>query len=115
MFSVAAPVALHALDRADALLDKATPNMLCARLVPGMFDCGEQLSTVAGFALRTTHRAGFAYLDQSAADYLHQFAIPNLWFHLSMAYAILRQAGADVGKADFDGLHSYPTGFAFDA
>ena len=62
-----------------------------------------------------THRAGFADLTQSAPDYLQHFAQPNLWFHLSMAYAILRQQGAPVGKADFDGLHAYPAGFAFDA
>ncbi len=61
-----------------------------------------------------THQAGFADLTQSAPDYLQHFALPNLWFHLSMAYAILRQQGAPVGKADFDGLHAYPADFAFD-
>ena len=61
-----------------------------------------------------THRAGFADLTQSAPDYLQHFALPNLWFHLSMIYAILRSEGALVGKADFDGLHVYPAGFVFD-
>jgi len=36
-------------------------------------------------------------------DYLVQMTIPNVYFHLSMAYAILRQAGVDVGKMDFLG------------
>lgn len=60
-----------------------------------------------------THRAGFADLTQTGADYLNHFALPNLWFHLSMAYATLRASGVPLGKADFDGLHSYPTGFSF--
>jgi uncharacterized protein len=30
-----------------------------------------------------------------------------------MAYASLRMAGLSIGKADFDGLHSYPDEFSF--
>ena len=59
------------------------------------------------------HRAGDAVLTQDVTDYLLTFAIPNLWFHISMAYAVLRAEGVAVGKADFDGLHSYPEGFSF--
>ena len=36
-------------------------------------------------------------------DYLLQVIIPNVFFHLSMAYAILRHNGVDVGKRDFLG------------
>ncbi len=36
-------------------------------------------------------------------DYLLQVVIPNVFFHLSMAYAILRHNGVDVGKRDFLG------------
>lgn len=53
------------------------------------------------------HKAGEAELEQCAEDYLHLFALPNLWFHLSMVYAIFRSQGVQVGKADFDGLHRY--------
>ena len=63
---------------------------------------------------RVTHRAGFADLEQTAEDYVARFALPNLWFHVSMAYAILRANGVEIGKADFDGLHRYPEGFAFE-
>lgn len=59
------------------------------------------------------HRAGDALIRQSASDYLIQFAIPNQWFHLTTAFAILRAQGVEIGKADFDGLHQYPQGFAF--
>jgi hypothetical protein len=36
-------------------------------------------------------------------DYLNQIAIPNFYFHLMAAYAILRNAGVDVGKMDYMG------------
>lgn len=36
-------------------------------------------------------------------DYLVHFAMPNFHFHATMAYAILRQAGVDLGKRDFLG------------
>ncbi|WP_137936637.1 DUF1993 domain-containing protein [Chitinivorax sp. B] len=57
--------------------------------------------------------AGFAELDLPAADYLFHYASPNFFFHLSMAYAILRQQGVEVSKQHFDGFHSYPSGFRF--
>lgn len=37
------------------------------------------------------------------ADYLTQFALPNFYFHVTAAYAILRANGVDVGKMDFLG------------
>jgi hypothetical protein len=36
-------------------------------------------------------------------DYLLQMTIPNTYFHIAMAYAILRHNGVDVGKMDFLG------------
>ena len=37
-------------------------------------------------------------------DYLQRFITPNFYFHLTMAYAILRHNGVDVGKRDFLGM-----------
>lgn len=34
-------------------------------------------------------------------DYLLQMVVPNTYFHLTAAYAILRHNGVDVGKIDF--------------
>ena len=34
-------------------------------------------------------------------DYLKHWAIPNVFFHVTTAYAILRHNGVDVGKSDF--------------
>ena len=42
------------------------------------------------------------------ATYATHYALPNFFFHLSMAYAILRHLGVAVGKPDFDGWHVYP-------
>ncbi|MGF6758203.1 DUF1993 domain-containing protein [Paraburkholderia sp. GAS42] len=36
-------------------------------------------------------------------NYLLQIVIPNVYFHVAMAYAILRTNGIDVGKMDFIG------------
>lgn len=36
-------------------------------------------------------------------DYLLQMVIPNVYFHIAMAYAVLGQSGVDVGKMDFLG------------
>lgn len=35
--------------------------------------------------------------------YLVHWALPNFFFHVGMAYAVLRQAGVDLGKQDFLG------------
>lgn len=36
-------------------------------------------------------------------DYLRDFVLPNLYFHVTTAYAILRHNGVELGKADFLG------------
>lgn len=36
-------------------------------------------------------------------NYLLQIAIPNTYFHLAVAYALLRHNGVEVGKKDFLG------------
>jgi uncharacterized protein len=36
-------------------------------------------------------------------DYLNHFVLPNFYFHIAVAYAILRHCGVDVGKRDFLG------------
>ncbi len=39
-------------------------------------------------------------------DYRAQFVLPNFYFHLSTAYAILRHNGLEIGKRDFLGAIS---------
>jgi len=42
-----------------------------------------------------------------ATDYFLEQGMPNFFFHLSMAYAILRHNGVDVGKRDYLGKLSF--------
>jgi hypothetical protein len=42
-------------------------------------------------------------LNFEGTGYLTSFALPNFYFHMSMAYALLRQAGVTLGKRDFLG------------
>ncbi len=68
----------------------------------------------AGAATRKVRAlAGLADLEMTGEAMLYEFGLPNLYFHQSMAYLALKHAGVPLGKADFDGLHSYPEGFAF--
>lgn len=41
------------------------------------------------------------YLDLSGQRYVDDWLLPNLYFHMTTAYAILRMRGAEIGKADF--------------
>lgn len=42
-------------------------------------------------------------LDISGPDYLAKLLIPNLHFHFSMTYALLRSTGVELGKRDYLG------------
>ena len=41
--------------------------------------------------------------QMKGADYLNHFMLPNFYFHLTAAYAVVRNFGVDVGKRDFLG------------
>jgi hypothetical protein len=42
-------------------------------------------------------------LNFSGETFLKHFALPNFFFHATTAYALLRHAGVELGKADFLG------------
>ena len=48
-------------------------------------------------------KVGPRELSFSASQYLLGFAMPNFYFHITMAYAILRHNGVPLGKLDFFG------------
>jgi uncharacterized protein len=50
-----------------------------------------------------TMTVGGQAMTFTGQDYLLQFALPNFYFHLTMAYAILRHNGVQIGKRDFLG------------
>jgi hypothetical protein len=41
------------------------------------------------------------YCELPGQLYVDDYLLPNLYFHITMAYAILRQLGAPVGKSDY--------------
>ena len=42
-----------------------------------------------------------ATITMKGEAYLKHWAIPNMYFHVTMAYAILRHNGVELGKTDF--------------
>lgn len=75
-----------------------------AALPPGAFHGAETRIVRA--------QAGLAHLELPGEAYLHEFGLPNLYFHHAMAHVALKQAGVVLGKADFDGRHHYPEGYS---
>jgi hypothetical protein len=59
----------------------------------------EQFEGAEGRAISL--KAGGRELSFLGAPYLETYAKPNFFFHLTMAYAILRHAGVELGKSDF--------------
>ena len=47
--------------------------------------------------------AGERTLEFKGLDFLQTWVIPNVFFHVTTAYNILRHNGVDLGKADFIG------------
>ena len=50
-----------------------------------------------------TMKAGANDLKFKGSDYLTGFVLPNFYFHVTTAYAILRHCGVDAGKRDYLG------------
>jgi hypothetical protein len=94
---------LTATDPVSFTDDETTFAQLYARLdrcievlgayKPQQFEGAE--SRAVSFKTRT------AELKFTGADYLGTYALPNLFFHTAVAYAILRVAGAPLGKTDY--------------
>ena len=60
----------------------------------------------AQYAGAGERKVSFSWAPGKVIDgepYLLQMTIPNVYFHVAMAYAILRHNGVDVGKMDFLG------------
>ena len=53
--------------------------------------------------------AGPYELTFNGQEYLDLWVLPNMYFHISATYNILRHNGVAIGKGDFLGLSSYMT------
>ena len=61
----------------------------------------EQIDGSETRAIHLKMRNGEMHFD--GQTYLLAFVLPNLFFHCTTAYNILREAGTDIGKTDFIG------------
>ncbi len=60
----------------------------------------------AGGATRTISQPRWEGKVMTGADYFLEHAVPNFFFHVSHAYAILRHSGVSLGKRDYLGTLS---------
>ncbi|WHI52804.1 DUF1993 family protein [Microbulbifer sp. MLAF003] len=60
-----------------------------------------------------TDKAGFIEVQLPQIEFIYQYILPNLLFHISLVYGTARAHGVALSKGDFDGYHSYPAGFSF--
>lgn len=44
---------------------------------------------------------GEPHVFKNGGDYLTQFAIPNFFFHVTVAYGLMRQQGVEIGKMTY--------------
>jgi hypothetical protein len=72
---------------------------LLTSLQPSQFEGGESRVLES--------KAGNALVSLRAPEFLLHYALPNFFFHVTTAYAILRGLGVALGKEQFDGFHSY--------
>lgn len=52
-------------------------------------------------------QAGLEAVVLKGSSFLLEYALPNFFFHVTAAYAILRHMGVALGKGDYDGFHVY--------
>jgi hypothetical protein len=80
------PELMARLDKTIALLESCQPEQL---------DGSEDKTITLPMHDRTAIFKGLSYL--------YDFVLPNVYFHVTTAYAILRHNGVEVGKKDFLG------------
>ncbi|GJD44551.1 hypothetical protein AFCDBAGC_2418 [Methylobacterium cerastii] len=109
-FQMASDSAKNAMARLAGIEAPAMPDVeasfaelkqRCARTIA--FVEGIEPATLASAAereveLKFPNGSGYRFTGQT---YLTGFALPNFFFHVTTAYAILRGAGVSLGKPDF--------------
>ena len=79
---------------ADAQARITTTRAFLAELAPGALD--------AGADLKVAHEIPTGIIfDMTGEQYARDWALPQFYFHVNAAYAILRNQRVDVGKADY--------------
>lgn len=87
-------------DSFDGLLGRITyVRQLAEDLEPTLFDGAD--------TRMVQDPAGNAVVRLQGQAFLLHYALPNFFFHVTTAYAILRNQGVPLGKEDFDTFHRY--------
>jgi hypothetical protein len=60
-----------------------------------------RLAESASRPLDVTPQRGGATLHFEGEGFLKHYSLPNFYFHVTTAYALLRHAGVDLGKSDY--------------
>jgi uncharacterized protein len=102
---VAGPVRrLTGADIAD--FDEAAPTIAAQQAL--LADALALVNTVTPAAIDTdtARRVGFTLpngmaFDMTAADYVRDWALPQFYFHIVTAYALMRSRGVALGKIDY--------------
>ncbi len=84
--------------------DETTIAQLQARIAGTLsFVTGATAEALDGTEAKpvTVTRRGAEPLQFTGESYLKHFALPNFFFHVTTAYAILRHNGVPLGKADY--------------
>jgi len=87
----------HFLDKAQTFVDQkqCDPAELTRyRLAPDMLPFTRQVQIACDAAKNAVARL-------SGEAYLKHYALPNMFFHVTTAYAILRHNGVALGKTDY--------------
>ena len=79
----------------DALRERLRKTIAYVNSVPASAYEGAEERDVE---LRFPNGMGYAW---KGADFLTGFSLPNFFFHVTMAYALLRANGVEIGKPDF--------------
>lgn len=107
-----ASVAFGSSDQDDATLSAARERIAATRaLIAGW----REVMLAADDAPLALSLANGMTFDLETAGYVRDWALPQFYFHLMTAYAILRAAGVGLGKQDYVGymfrhLRQPPTG-----
>lgn len=78
------------------LKDRVARTLAFIQTIPDAAFDGAEARTI-------TVKAGPRELTFPATQYLHSYAVPNFYFHMTTCYNILRANGVEIGKVDFLG------------
>jgi len=105
----------HSLHAAQGLIDgkfgppKSLPETDFAGLIKVLEDTKAQLKTISAEEINAKSgetvmfKMGSMELPFTSENFVQSFSLPNLYFHASTTYALLRMKGSPLGKADFMG------------